>query len=182
VIFLVGGGIGITPMISILECLQKDYRHYPQLARVVFIWACPDTAPFLRWFPETLQSLQNSGSEKVSFTPLLYVTRQKSPEDDVENANPLEPAAEVFGSGHGNKSEKAETSPSVSFHKKQKEVKASEQAVSPGLRIRSPHKIKGASSPANVAVGGKQSSHDHDFQGLSPVAARNKHNRIKSPM
>jgi len=91
VLILVAGGIGVTPMASILQwMLNMSDQHklrdtMPHLTLVVFVWSARGDQPFEHWFPELLSKAADNPFVQL----VLHNTRKtKNPEEesgDVEN-------------------------------------------------------------------------------------------------
>merc|ERR1712124_116635 len=60
ILFLVAGGIGVTPMASTLGWIMnvldagKKNEHLPTLRKVVFVWSARGDDIFKYWFPDLL--------------------------------------------------------------------------------------------------------------------------------
>jgi ferredoxin-NADP reductase len=56
---LVGGGVGVTPMISLLgdlmDRLDSGHKSVPLLEEIHFVWCSRHVEPFMNWFPEVLR-------------------------------------------------------------------------------------------------------------------------------
>jgi len=87
-IFLAAGGIGITPLISLLDDLCKRHQRgqMPQLKTVTLVWTCKHRGAFDSWFPEVLKRVSTANSEhsKVTFELKLFVTAVNKAETEME--------------------------------------------------------------------------------------------------
>jgi len=78
-VVLTCGGVGCTPMLSLLQFLlsaAKDATNFPLLRRVVFIWVNRDRVPFDTWAPELLNQVATDPSGKFSLH--LFATSESS--------------------------------------------------------------------------------------------------------
>eukprot|EP00667_Euglena_gracilis_P003825 EG_transcript_3841 len=67
-VYLVAGGVGVTPMISTAQCLMQMEHPRP---KVHFVWLSRDAAAFFEWFPAVLLDMVSCGD----FELMLYHTR-----------------------------------------------------------------------------------------------------------
>jgi len=75
-LFLIAGGIGITPIISILKCLSEPQRkQYVKVKTVCLVWAVR-FPQYLNWFSEFLVGLNEN--LQIRFEILTFVTKGTS--------------------------------------------------------------------------------------------------------
>jgi predicted ferric reductase len=81
-IFLIGGGIGITPLVSMLQKYSQKIQNKKVriLKKIVFIWTIRKVEHF-EWFDKLLLEL----SELPFVTVLIFTTKSKQPEIKIEN-------------------------------------------------------------------------------------------------
>eukprot|EP00667_Euglena_gracilis_P002570 EG_transcript_2572 len=63
-VFLVAGGVGVTPMVSIADALMRTTAAAGP-PKVYFIWMSRDTTAFSEWFPEVLLAMLSSDAFDV---------------------------------------------------------------------------------------------------------------------
>ena len=89
-IVLVAGGIGFTPLVSLLADIARDAadggkegaRRYPALKHITVVWAV-QTAPCLTWFATELDAARAATNVAVHLQ--LFVTRAGKGECDAES-------------------------------------------------------------------------------------------------
>ncbi|CUG87225.1 ferric reductase-like protein, putative [Bodo saltans] len=72
-VVLVSGGIGVTPMVSILEHIATNAANLPLLQTLTFIWVTRDQA-VISFLKETIDSLASVCAEKVRVTIHFFDT------------------------------------------------------------------------------------------------------------
>jgi predicted ferric reductase len=101
-VVLVSGGIGITPMLSILENIGTSNASlmFPRLQSVRFIWAARDMQA-VHLFRSTIDGLAAKCDPKISVKILCFCTRRNPPIPDVQlDISSQRPAAgDVCGEG-----------------------------------------------------------------------------------
>jgi len=78
---LVAGGIGITPLMSLLTDLLAQERTLPQDTSVHLMWSSRDLEAFTQWFPEEIAKLQES---KMFHLHLFLTQKHGTFTEDIE--------------------------------------------------------------------------------------------------
>jgi len=80
VLFLVAGGIGITPIISVMKDLAQPTESAPKKLRVKKVYLCWTVRypQYLNWFWEFLRTLHGKKINGIIFYINLFVTRDPS--------------------------------------------------------------------------------------------------------
>lgn len=85
VVFLVVGGIGITPALSILKdfYLSKKARS-SSVQTVYLIWTVPSQDSY-QWFSKDIEQFQELSQSKAApkFKPMIYITRSKEASEGI---------------------------------------------------------------------------------------------------
>jgi len=78
VIILAAGGVGVTPILSVLEDLYNRRHQMPHLSAVHFIWASRHHEAFTEWFPDFLKHI-HSEKESKFYLHLYWTDRKNRP-------------------------------------------------------------------------------------------------------
>jgi len=79
-VFLVAGGIGVTPMMSILGFLSK--RKYRSVRNVIFVWSLRDESLLFEFTPALEEALKKRHGPAPQI--LIYMTKKKKPSRQTE--------------------------------------------------------------------------------------------------
>jgi len=97
-VLLLAGGIGVTPMIAILDDLYekcKNGRKPPHLEHVTFCWSV-QTKDSISWMEDVIKKIQANPVTGVTFDVQVFVTRSKEESALYKGGRPKIP--EVFES------------------------------------------------------------------------------------